>query len=159
MDIQEISDRLEIEQLIVRYTVAIDRKDWDLLDTVFTTDAFLDYSSSGGTAAQGPYPAMKAWLQNALAMFPMTQHLVGKSLVDLDSEGNTAHCTTLFHNPMGVPTDSEGFFDAAGTSQHIFTVGGWYRDTCVRTPEGWKISRKAEDQGHMTGGFPPFRSA
>jgi len=158
MDIQEISDRMEIEQLIVRYTVAIDRKDWDLLDTVFTTDAFLDYSSSGGPAAKGSYPAMKAWLQNALAMFPMTQHLVGKSLVDLDSGGDTAHCTTLFHNPMGVPTDSEGFFEAAGTSQHIFTVGGWYRDTCVRTPEGWKISRKAEDQGHMTGGFPPLRS-
>ena len=41
MDIQEISDRLEIEQLIVRYTVAIDRKDWDLLDTVFTTETHL----------------------------------------------------------------------------------------------------------------------
>lgn len=157
VDIQEISDRLELEQLIVRYTIAIDRKDWDLLDAVFTDDAVLDYSSSGGPDAKGGYPAMKAWLKNALAIFPMTQHLVGKSLIEFDGT-DTANCVTLFHNPMGVPTDSEGFFDRAGTSQHIFTVGGWYRDTCVRTPSGWKIAHKAEDQGHKAGGFPPFRS-
>ena len=48
MDNQEIADRLEIDQLLVRYVDAIDAKDWDLLDTVFTPDAHLDYSSSGG---------------------------------------------------------------------------------------------------------------
>ena len=39
MDITEISDRLEIEQLMVRYIEAIDSKDWGLLDSVFTEDA------------------------------------------------------------------------------------------------------------------------
>ena len=157
MNVQEIGDRLEIEQLIVRYTVAIDNKDWELLDTVFTPDAELDYASSGGADAKGTYATMRAWLQNALAMFPMTEHLVGKSLIDFDADGNTAHCNTLFHNPMGVPTDSEGFFDVAGTGRHIFIVGGRYLDTCVRTPAGWRITKKVEEQGYMEGGFPPFR--
>ena len=43
MDIDEISDRLEIEQLMVKYVDAIDDKNWELLDDVFTNDAFLDY--------------------------------------------------------------------------------------------------------------------
>ena len=32
MDIDEISDRLEIEQLMVKYVDAIDDKNWELLD-------------------------------------------------------------------------------------------------------------------------------
>ena len=157
MNQQEVFDRLEIEQLIVRYTLAIDRKDWEALDLVFTPDATLDYSSSGGADATGLYPAMKIWLQNALAMFPLTQHLVGKSLIDFDGP-DVANAITLFHNPMAVPIDAEGFFDAAGTGRHMFVVGGWYHDTCVRTDAGWRISVKNEEQGYMDGGFPPFRA-
>ena len=156
MNQQEVFDRIEIEQLIVRYTIAIDRKDWDGLDAVFTPDAVLDYSSSGGPEAKGPFPAMKTWLKGALAMFPLTQHLVGKSLIDFDGP-DRARATTLFHNPMAVPKDDEGYFDATGTGRHIFVVGGWYHDTCVRTPAGWRIEHKNEEQGYMEGGFPPFR--
>jgi hypothetical protein len=35
LSIQEISDRIHINDLLVRYTVAIDTQDWKLLDTVF----------------------------------------------------------------------------------------------------------------------------
>jgi hypothetical protein len=54
MSIEEISDRLEIQALLTRYTIAIDTHDWELLDTVFTPDAWIDYESSGGT--KGNYP-------------------------------------------------------------------------------------------------------
>lgn len=154
MDIQEIADRLEIEQLLVRYVEAIDAKDWELLDTVFTPDAHLDYTSSGGPDAKGDYPAMRAWLEKMLAMFPVTQHLIGKSSVDYD--GDRARCRTIFHNPMGVPINDDGIYDADGDGLHVFVVGGWYDDTCVRTPHGWRIAEKVEDQAFMDGGFPPF---
>ena len=48
-------DRFAIEDLLQRYTTAIDDKDWDLLDTVFAPDAVLDYTTSGGP--KGSYPA------------------------------------------------------------------------------------------------------
>ena len=48
MNLDEISDNLEIERLMAKYVDAIDGKDWDLLDEVFTDDAYLDYESSGG---------------------------------------------------------------------------------------------------------------
>ncbi len=145
MDIQEISDRLEIEQLLARYPVAIDGKDWDLLDRVFTPDAHLDYSSTGGPDGVGDYPAIKRWLQDNLAMFSMTQHLLGKSLVDLD--GDTANCRTIFHNPMGYPVNAEGNLDTEGSELNMFVVGGWYDDTCTRTPDGWRIARKILTHG------------
>ncbi len=54
MSLQEISDRLEIQELLVDYTQAIDRRQWDGLDDVFTADAFIDYSETGGSVGRSP---------------------------------------------------------------------------------------------------------
>lgn len=56
MDLQEISDRLEIEALLTRYTRAIDTGEWDRLDDVFTPDATIDYTAT--VAAYFPNPMM-----------------------------------------------------------------------------------------------------
>jgi hypothetical protein len=34
-------------------------------------------------------------------------------------------------------------------------VGGFYNDTCARTPDGWRIVEKVEEQSYLTGGFAP----
>ena len=68
LSLQQISDRIEINDLLIRYTRAIDQKDWELLDTVFTPDAEVDYVSSGGI--KGTYPEIRAWLEKVLALFP-----------------------------------------------------------------------------------------
>ena len=85
MDLQEISDRLEIEGVVIRYTRGIDTGEWDLLDTVFTPDAEIDYTESGGIAER--YPAVKPWLAEVLpAFFPKRMH----SLHQLDITPATA---------------------------------------------------------------------
>lgn len=150
---QQLADRFAIDDLMVRYIEAIDNKDWDLLDTVFTPDAVLDYSTSGGPDAKGAYPEIKQWLQGALAAFPLTQHMIGKSKIEL--EGDTAKCRTIFHNPMVLPVNSEGNYDPDGSGQSVFVVGGWYEDTCQRTPDGWRIVHKFEQQAYVSGSFPP----
>ncbi len=155
MESEEISDYIEIEQLMVRYVDAIDSKDWDLLDTVFTSDAFLDYESSGGPDGKGDYRTIRKWLQENLAIFPMTQHMIGKTSIDY--HGDSANCRTIFYNPMGVPVNSDGVYDADGDNLHIFVVGGWYNDFCVRTENGWRIKEKIEEQAYTQGSFPPFQ--
>ncbi|MGY8803024.1 MAG: nuclear transport factor 2 family protein, partial [bacterium] len=45
---QELLDRREIDDLLIRYATAVDTKDWDLWETCFTEDAFVDYESAGG---------------------------------------------------------------------------------------------------------------
>ena len=44
-DVQQLSDRLEIEDLIAEYADAIDMQAFDRLDHVFTPDAHIDYSA------------------------------------------------------------------------------------------------------------------
>jgi 3-phenylpropionate/cinnamic acid dioxygenase small subunit len=140
--LEEVSDRLEIQDLLTRYTVAIDTKDWKLLDTCFTPDAQLDYTATGGT--KGPYPEVRAWLEKALAPFPMTVHYISNSTVEL--KGDEAAARTYVINPMGFPNEDG--------SLHIFTVGGFYVDKLVRTGEGWRIHERVEEQAFMDGTLP-----
>ncbi|MFQ5514427.1 MAG: nuclear transport factor 2 family protein [Myxococcota bacterium] len=142
LSLQEISDRIRIQDLLVRYTAAIDRKDWKLLDTVFTPDATVDYTTSGGI--RGSYPEVRAWLQKALAAFPMTQHLIGNS--ELELHGDEARCRTMVFNPMGGQKPEGGL--------QIFYVGAYYVDRLVRTAEGWRIAERFEEQAFFDGALP-----
>jgi SnoaL-like domain len=42
LSLEEISDRLEIQQLLVDYSTAIDQRRLDDLDKLFTPDAYID---------------------------------------------------------------------------------------------------------------------
>ncbi len=133
MDLAEISDRLEIEALITRYTRAIDSGDWDRLDEVFTPDAQIDYRSTGGIAA--PYAEVKPWLAEMLPMFPRRMHSLHQ--VDVDLRGDEATVAAYFHNPMGLP-QSEG-------PDHLVEFGGIYHHDLVRTPDGWRSRKLFEE--------------
>ncbi|MBU6281465.1 nuclear transport factor 2 family protein [bacterium] len=134
LDAGEIADRLAIHDLLVRYCRAIDTLDWRLLDRVFTPDATIDYTSSGGIA--GAYAEVRAWLEQVLPGFPMRQHLIANEEVEID--GDRATSRAYLFNPMARA-------DAGGGSK-LFFVGGAYVDELVRTPQGWRIRRRVEQQ-------------
>jgi 3-phenylpropionate/cinnamic acid dioxygenase small subunit len=134
LTLEQISDRIEIDDLLIRYTVAIDTKDWELLDTVYTPDARIDYTTSGGI--KGEYPEIRAWLAEALAPFTMTQHLISNSVAKID--GDTASARTMVFNPMGTDDGKGGL--------NLFYVGAWYDDKLVRTPDGWRIAERFEEK-------------
>jgi 3-phenylpropionate/cinnamic acid dioxygenase small subunit len=142
LTLQDISDRIEINDLLIRYSKAIDQKDWKLLDTVFTPDAEVDYVSSGGI--KGSYPEARAWLEKALAIFPITVHFVTNSEVTLT--GDRAAARTAVYNPM--------FFRNPDGTLHHFAVGAYYVDELVRTKQGWRIAKRREDQAFLEGAFP-----
>lgn len=134
---QELSDRLEIQDLITAYSYAIDFHRFDDLDAIFTPDATLDFTATGGVA--GPLPEIKTWLASVLVHFGGHQHLVATSSVQLDGDAATAK--TICHNPMW-------FADAA---QPPLFVGLWYLDSFVRTAEGWRISSRVQEKGYLHG--------
>lgn len=134
LNLQQISDRLEIQQLFVDYADAIDTRNWDQLDRVFTPDAYIDYRAMGGI--DGPYPRVKAWLAEALAAFPNYYHLV--SNVSLRIEGDRAESRIMCFNPMELPLGD-------GRSQVMF-FGLWYLDKLVRTADGWRLCERREQK-------------
>jgi hypothetical protein len=135
--LEEISDRIELEELMVSYSHAIDFKNFDELDDVFTPDAFIDYTVFGGPA--GKYPEVKEFLQNTMPMFKSYYHMVSTSKIVVD--GNTATGVTICHNPM-VLAGADG-------SDQVFVCGLWYRDKYVRTPQGWRISERVEEKTYV----------
>lgn len=137
MTLQEIADRIEIDDLLTRYATALDAKDWQLFSTCFTSDAFIDYSAAGGP--KGPLPEVLQWLANVMARFPMTQHLVTNRAVQL--AGDTATCRSYLFNPMGLPDDG---------NLMVFFDGGCYRDRLVRTADGWRIAERIEEPTFST---------
>ena len=99
LTLQQISDRLEIEQLIVDYANAIDRRDFDALDHVFTADAYIDYRAMGGI--DGKYPEVREWLKKSLKNFSNYYHMIANISIKVD--GDKATSKIVCFNPMGVP--------------------------------------------------------
>jgi 3-phenylpropionate/cinnamic acid dioxygenase small subunit len=143
MGLQEMSDRLEIQDLFARYSFAIDERDWDALDGIFTPDARIDYTETGG--AKGSYRDIKAWLPRALEQFPVFQHMVATTKLTLD--GDEAASRTILFNPM-VHRNEAG-------EDTTFFIGLWYRDKLVRTSDGWRIAERYEEMGY-THNVPPI---
>jgi 3-phenylpropionate/cinnamic acid dioxygenase small subunit len=139
---QELSDRTEIMDTLIRYAQAIDTKDFDLLADVFTPDAQVDYTTSGGIA--GKYPEIRAWLERALTPFPSYLHALSNTTYRF--ENGSAYTRTYFVNPMAYPSDG---------GLHTFTVYGYYVDRLVRSADGWRIAERKEEQSLMEGTLPP----
>ena len=135
MDLQEISDRLELQRLTHLYCDAIDSGNFDGLDDVFTSDSQLDYVDAGGI--KGSLPEVKAWLRKALAMFGPAHHFVTNQLFEID--GDTATGKSMCWNPMGWPLATP---DQDTRSVMFFAV--WYFDRYVRTSDGWRITDRRE---------------
>lgn len=140
MDLQAISDTLEIQTALARYARAVDDKDWELWKTVFTPDAHVDYISAGGSA--GPRDEIAEWLRASLEHFPMTQHYITN--VEVDLEGDEAAVVAFFYNPMIFPGATE-----------LSYCGGRYHHRFVRTAEGWKSrDLREENQWFVTAPSP-----
>ncbi|HEY6649590.1 MAG TPA: nuclear transport factor 2 family protein [Mycobacterium sp.] len=132
LSLEEISDRFEIQQLLIDYSTAIDSRRFDDLDRVFTPDAYIDYRAMGGI--DGRFPEVKAWLAQVLPNFPAYAHMLGN--FDVRVDGDTASSRTICFNPMVL----------GGEQNQILYCGLWYDDEFIRTPEGWRMSRRVEEK-------------
>src|SRR6516225_4235596 len=93
-------------------------------------DAYIDYRALGGI--DGRYPEVKKWLSEVLPNFPVYAHMLGNFSVRID--GDTASSRVMCFNPMVL----------AGDSGQVLFCGLWYDDEFVRTPAGWRMTRRVE---------------
>ena len=127
------SDRQQLQQLAIEYANAIDSREWDRLDQVFTPDAQIDYTAMGGIA--GGYPEVKAWLPRSLRFFKSYMHFVGNFHYEIN--GDRARGEVACFNPMVLPGLLPGL-------TRTVALGLWYEDEYRRTAEGWRITRRSE---------------
>ena len=142
LSLQEISDRMQIQDLLTRYALAIDSKNWPLLDTCFVEDAEIDYTSTGGQ--KGRYGTIRGWLEQVLSSFAVTVHCLSNTSVEVD--GDRAHARSYLWNPMG--------YRKPDGDLHWFAVTAHYVDELVRTDLGWRIRQRVQEQGTIVGALP-----
>ncbi|KAA6462875.1 nuclear transport factor 2 family protein [Acidobacteria bacterium AB60] len=139
---EQISDRIEIEDVLTGYCYAVDDREWDLYRGLFTHDAVIDDRITGGI--QSGVEEHIQYLSRALSKVVLSQHAI--STVRIDLSADTAQVRAQCSCPMVVKLGE--------ATKHVFFQGLWYRNSLVRTHEGWKISRLVEE-GYWTYNMPP----
>ena len=133
LSLQEISDRFEIQDMLYDYADIIDQQTFDKLESIFTEDAFIDYSVYGG--AKGSRTEIIAFLKEAMTIFPNTHHM--NANIQIKIEGDTGTGRVMCFNPQEMDL---------GESTHTFMLGLWYVDKYVRTDQGWRINERIEEK-------------
>jgi len=140
---QELSDRAEIGDLIVREASAMDRRDWDRWRDCFTQDASIDYSENDG--AVGTPAEVGSWLSSVLGRFHSYQHLSANAEIELD--GDRARIRTMQYIAVKME---------ASDGERVVFSGIWFRDEVARTDSGWRITRRHEELAWRHNFSPDF---
>jgi len=118
-------DKEAIIDLAIAYTWALDMRNFDELDKVFASDA---NGMLHGVECIGR-DAIKARISKAVAWFDVTQHLISNHQVTVTGDTATHRC------------QMQGMHTKFGTDGgDNYWIAGYYDDTLVRTPEGWRIT-------------------
>lgn len=117
----ETADRLELHELPGRYGDAIDDRDWDRLDQIFTPDAIFDLTDLGSEYLDG-LDAIKEFM-DLRAVHPKT-HLM----------------TNIYVDP--VPGGAQMFFRIVAMQSGGRMATASYYDNVVQTPNGWRVAHR-----------------
>ena len=113
-------DRLDIQELLVRYGFLIDDRRWDCMSDVFTDDAIVDFGDFGCMVGVDSIVSRFRAVEHPL------QHVIANHLIDpVNDDEAVVRSKALF------PVAGDGVFE------------GVYRDVVVRTREGWRIKHKS----------------
>lgn len=115
------ADRLELHELPGRYGDAIDDRDWDRLDQIFTADAVFDLTDLGAPRLEG-LDAIKRYMAED-ANHPRT-HTMTNIYVDETARGAKLRFRILALLP----------------ERRVGTAS--YYDDVVKTPEGWRVQNR-----------------
>lgn len=145
--VQDLIDRQDIIDVLTRYANTIDDKNWEGVESCFTEDAILDYSTTG------KYIGPKSWIDGVAregsGQMRQAQHYISNFEVEIN--GDEASTRTYLFSKHVYP-------DEGG-----YTTGGVYIDKLRRTPNGWRIFHRSQKhywkEGDMTRQFKKQKTA
>jgi ketosteroid isomerase-like protein len=123
------NDKAAILEVLNLYAFALDARQWDLFDRIFTDDVVAEFGPAG--TAWTDLNEFKKGFESFHATLDSHQHTMMGQLVHVD--GDTARAFS-YGNWLLIREAAEGGPTWTGT--------GWYDDELVRTSDGWKISRR-----------------
>lgn len=129
--IRRLEDRALISELVIRYAVSVDRKDWTSLATCFTDPVFADFSEMGVPAGTVARADQVAGIAAAIGGFAHTQHLSPNHVIEFDdADLDHATCHSYLYAQHLLGGSANGDF---------YLLRGSYTNRVVRTGDGWRI--------------------
>lgn len=132
--IEEIQDRLAIEDLYDRQLAAAETFDFGSYDTTFSSDARLDLSDFGLAVCN--YSEYRSWLSSMQEFMLKAQRIRGGLGLVLDGDSATSrvpvYCNVLIRS---------------GDKKLLSKTGIYYNDRLERREEGWRIVERIEQLG------------
>ena len=142
----QVSDQLEVSNLLTRYALGLDSRDWELLASCFTDDGVADFGEMGGV--HNGSDALVAFCRGVLSGLDASQHLVGSVSIECHGDEGSSVC---YFQAQHVYKGAEG-----GDN---YLVGGTYRDRLVRTGDGWRIAHRTLEASWFDGNPAVFELA
>ncbi|MGW1545886.1 nuclear transport factor 2 family protein [Streptomyces sp. NPDC002346] len=127
-DCFRIADELEINRLNARYNWACYERDAQAYAECFTPDGVYESGNTG--SRNSGHKALAAGLHAAAESAWLMGHVAADSLVDIDGDEATQRVFVLLYRRES-PDGDNAFF-----------ASGWYQDSLVRTPDGWRYSHR-----------------
>jgi hypothetical protein len=141
--IRRLEDRAEISELVIKYAVGVDRRDWKMFADCFTDPAYADFSELGGAVGASPRAELVGGIAAVLDGFTVTQHLSPNHLIQFDdADQDRAVCYSYMYAQHVLAGSAGGEF---------YLLRGWYANHVVRTPDGWRIERLIQHVGWQEG--------
>lgn len=125
----EYEDKAAVIEILNLYGLALDARQWDLFDRVFSDDVVAEFGPAG--AAWKGLAVFKRSFAEFHDLLDSHQHTMMGQLVHID--GDKAYAFS-YGNWLLVRNAAEGGPTWAGT--------GWYDDELVRTDQGWRIRHR-----------------
>ena len=126
MTITATDMRQDISDVLVRYAIAIDGRDWDLFRTCFTDDCQADYGQVG---SWNDLDSLTDWMEKTHAVCGHTMHRITNQAITQNGETATARS---YVDAVVMAADNKNGAQALG----------YYDDALIRTGQGWKIARR-----------------
>ena len=139
---QELSDREEIRETIMRWSRAVDTSDWALFQQSYTDDLKADFTSLGLPLM--PPDELRALLQKSVDYFDVQHHILSNPTFH-EVTADFARTSTLV-TATSVPKGGSPFQTFA-----------WYHDDLRRTPAGWRIFKRKCDHVYDTNPVKDFK--
>jgi hypothetical protein len=132
---QALLDRLAIQDLAAKYARAVDRRDFELLESLFTRDARLavHYGDPAKVAARNEMRGVERIVAGirTIDRYRATTHFVGNQTVEIAGDEARAETYCLAHH---LHQRDGRWFD------HVMSIR--YADRCVRESGRWKFAER-----------------
>jgi 3-phenylpropionate/cinnamic acid dioxygenase small subunit len=123
---QELQDRHDIGQVIIRYATSVDQRDLDRYATCFVEDVEVGGFTGGTFNDRDTYVT---WVGKALERYAGTHHQITNQEIEVD--GDRGHMRSYV----------QATHEMADDPDTLLILWAIYDDEMVRTAEGWRISR------------------